>query len=117
MARVYRALDVKLKRYIALKVIAPDFRTNPDYAARFEHEAQSLARLEHPHVVRIHRFGEVDGLYYMAMQYVEGSDLAWIIQDYRASAEVMPIADTARAVQDIPSPLDDIHANGVIHPD
>jgi serine/threonine-protein kinase len=67
--------------------------------------------------VRIHRFGEVDGLYYMAMQYVEGSDLAWIIQDYRASGEVMPITDTARVVQDITAALDYIHGKGVIHRD
>src|SRR5260370_33560204 len=113
MARVYRALDVKLKRYIALKVIAPDFRTNPDYAARFEREAQPLARMEHANVVRIHRFGEVDGLYYMAMQYVEGADLAWIIQDCRASGEVMPIADVAHVVQDISAALDYIHSKGV----
>src|SRR3954468_12191139 len=74
MARVYRALDTKLQRYVALKVIAPDFRTDSDYHLRFEREAQSIARLDHPNIVHIYRFGEAGGLYYMAMQYVEGAD-------------------------------------------
>src|SRR5258706_5112383 len=75
MAQVYRAIDTKLRRPVALKVIAPNFRGDSDYAARFEREAQSIARLEHPNIVRIYRFGEVNGLYYMAMQLIEGNDL------------------------------------------
>src|SRR5687768_9075210 len=93
MARVYRALDTKLRRYVALKVIAPNFRTDSDYARRFEREAQSIARLEHPNIVSIYRFGEVNGVYYMAMQYVEGTDVHELIQDYRSTGEVMPIPD------------------------
>lgn len=69
MARVYCALDTKLRRHVALKVIAPDLRADPDYAMRFEREAQSIARLEHPNIVHIYRFGEIDDLYYIAMQY------------------------------------------------
>src|SRR5262249_35928310 len=79
MARVYRALDIRLLRYVALKVIAPNFRADQSYAARFEREAQSIARLEHPNIVRIYRFGEVSSLYYIAMQYVEGADISWLV--------------------------------------
>src|SRR3954451_18928962 len=86
-ARVYRALDTKLQRYVALKVIAPDFRTQSDYHVRFEREAQSIARLDHPNIVHIYRFGEADGLYYMAMQYIEGADVGWLIEDYRRDGE------------------------------
>src|SRR5260370_25852736 len=88
MARVYRALDSKLNRYVALKVIAPDFRTDADYAMRLEREAQSIARLEHPNIVRIYRFGESNigqgkGLYYITMSYIQGAALCWLIDEYR----------------------------------
>ena len=79
MAKVYRALDVKLNRYVALKVIAADHREDTAYRERFEREAQSIARLEHPHIIQIHRFGEANGMYYMVMQYVDGADLHWLI--------------------------------------
>src|SRR6476619_2301872 len=88
MAQVYRALDTKLRRYVALKVIAPDFRTDSDYAMRFEREAQSIARLEHSNIVHIYRFGEASGLYYMAMEYIEGADLGWLINDYKKDGEL-----------------------------
>src|SRR5215207_1519061 len=117
MARVYLALDVKLQRYVALKVIAPDFRASADYAERFEREAQSLARLEYPNIVQIYRFGESGGLYYMAMQYIEGADLGWLIHEYKVAGEVMPIADVVRVVQDTGAALDYAHSKSIIHRD
>jgi serine/threonine protein kinase len=71
MARVYRGLDVRLKRYAAIKVIDPPFRDSSEYVRRFEREAQAIARLEHPHIVRLYRYGEAQGVLYMAMQYIE----------------------------------------------
>lgn len=117
MAKVYRALDVKLKRYVALKVIAPDFRADSDYTERFEREAQAIARLEHPNIVQIYRFGESSGMYYMAMQYVEGADLGWLIRDYRSAGEVIPLGDVVRVIQDIGAALDYAHSRDVIHRD
>src|SRR5215216_4827327 len=109
MARVYRAFDTKLRRYVALKVIAPDFRTDEDHSRRFEREAQSVARLDHSNIVRIYRFGEVDGLYYIAMQYIEGADVEWLIQDYRSTRELIPLSDIVRIVDDIGAALDYAH--------
>ncbi|MBI1259506.1 MAG: protein kinase [Chloroflexi bacterium] len=117
MAKVYRALDVKLKRYVALKVIASDLRDNSDYTARFEREAQSIARLEHPNIVQIYRFGEANGMYYMAMQYVDGADLGWLIRDYKSAGEVMPMGDIVRVMQEIGTALDYAHSRDVIHRD
>ncbi len=117
MARVYRALDTKLRRYVALKVIAPDFRADVDYAQRFEREAQSIARLDQPNIVHIYRFGEADGLYYIAMQYVEGADLAWLIEDYKRDDELMPVPDVVRIIRDIGEALDYAHSKNVIHRD
>ncbi len=117
MAHVYRALDTKLRRYVALKVIAPNFRVDSEYTTRFEREAQSIARLEHPNIVRIYRFGEVDSVYYMAMQYIEGADVSYLIEDYRSNGEVMPIADVVRVIEDIGAALDYMHGKGIIHRD
>lgn len=117
MARVYRALDTRLQRYVALKVIAPHFRTDSDYTSRFGREAQSIARLEHPNIVHIYRFGEVNGLYYIAMQYVEGATISALIEDYKRNNEVMPVADVLRVIQDMAAALDYVHSRNIIHRD
>ena len=117
MAKVYRALDMKLNRYVALKVVAAEHRADPTYTQRFEREAQSIARLEHPNIIQIHRFGEANGLYYIIMQYVDGADLDWLIQDYKSAGEVMPIGDVVRVMQEIGAALDYAHSREVIHRD
>lgn len=117
MARVYLALDTRLQRYVALKVIAPDLRSDKEYSWRFEREAQSIARLDHPNIVHIFRFGGVDDLYYMAMQYVDGADVERIVEDYRRDGELMALTDVARIVQEIGAALDYAHSRNVIHRD
>src|SRR5262245_43694009 len=93
MARVYRGVDVKLKRHVAIKVIDAQFRQDSDYARRFELEAQAIAQLEHPNIVAIYRYGEVDGLLYMAMQYIEGSDLHAVLASYHNDNEFIEPKD------------------------
>jgi len=85
MARVYRGRDVRLKRDVAIKVIDAIYRADESYRARFEREAQAIAQLEHPHIVRLYRYGEVSGLFYMAMQYIPGQDLRSYLDDLRAA--------------------------------
>jgi serine/threonine protein kinase len=117
MARVYRAQDVRLGRYVAIKVIEPVARFDPEYSRRFEKEARAVAQLQHPHIVNLYRFGEVDGLYYMAMQYIEGADLGWVLEDYANDQEFMPHDDVLRIVTQLASALDYAHSRGVIHRD
>ena len=88
MARVYRGLDTRLGRYVAIKVIETSLRADTEYARRFEREAQAIARLEHPNIVRLYRYGEAHGVLYMAMQYVEGADLSFVLNDYRARGRI-----------------------------
>ncbi len=100
MARVYRGLDTRLGRYVAIKVIETSLRADSEYALRFEREAQAIARLEHPNIVRLYRYGEAHGVLYMAMQYVEGADLGFVLNDYRADGEFIsrrkPFASSGR---------------------
>ncbi len=117
MARVYRGLDVRLKRWAAIKVIDAPFRADSDYAARFEREAQAVAQLEHPHIVRLYRYGEANDLLYMAMQYVEGIDLGTLLAAYEADDELIEPEDAARIVREICLALDYAHGKGVIHRD
>jgi serine/threonine protein kinase len=117
MARVYLGEDVRLKRYVAIKVIDRPFREEPAYIERFEREAQAIARLEHPHIVRLYRYGETDRLLYMAMQYVEGADLGIIMDSYRQEGMMMPPREALAIVRDVGAALDYAHRKEVIHRD
>jgi eukaryotic-like serine/threonine-protein kinase len=117
MAHVYLALDTRLRRYTALKVIAPSLRTDENYEQRFEREAQAIAQLEHPNIVRVYRFGVAQDMYYMAMQYVSGADVAWLIRDYRKRDATIGLPDVQLVATEIGSALDYAHSQKVIHRD
>lgn len=117
MGAVYRALDVALKRPVALKVIHALKRQDDEYIRRLEREAQSVAQLVHPNIVQVYRFGEVDGIYYIAMQHIEGSDLGWLLKVNRIAGATMPIAQVMGIMHDISEALDYAHSQGVIHRD
>src|ERR671919_2191697 len=80
MGVVYRATDLSLERPVALKLIAPELAGNEQFRARFLREPRLAAALEHPHVIPIHEAGEHDGQLYLAMRYVEGSDLKTVLE-------------------------------------
>jgi eukaryotic-like serine/threonine-protein kinase len=117
MARVYRGLDVRLQRYVAVKVIDTPYRDDSEYSQRFEREAQAIAQLDHPHIVRLYRYGEQEGLLYMVMQYIEGSDLETIMSQYETDGELMEPDDIRRLVREVCLALDYAHGRGVIHRD
>ncbi len=117
MARVYRGQDMRLGRYVAIKVIEPQAQADPEYTVRFQKEARAVAQLQHQHIVSIYRFGEVGGLFYMAMQYIDGADLGWILKDFAQDSELMQYEDVLRMMSQIGSALDYAHSRGVIHRD
>jgi serine/threonine protein kinase len=117
MARVYQGLDVNLQRKVAIKVIDTPYRAASDYLVRFKREAQAIAQLEHPNIVRLYRYGEWDGLLYMAMQFVEGADLHAVLWSYQASGDFVEPKYVSQIVWDICVALDYCHKNGVIHRD
>jgi len=80
MADVFRARDVMLDRYVAIKVLRKDYTENEGFQERFRHEARAAANLSHPNIVTVHDFGLADGQLYIVMEYVPGTDLKTLIR-------------------------------------
>ena len=113
MGVVFLAEHQTLRRRAALKIIAPDLAENSDFRGRFLREARIAATLNHPNVVTVYDAGEVDGLLYIAMQYVPGPDLAAILREERRLGPYR-VLDIARQVA---AALDAAHTHGLIHRD
>src|SRR6185312_13649181 len=112
MGVVYRATDEELNRTVALKIIAPEHTQNPDAVRRFKGEARLAASLEHPNIVPIHRGGEYQGVLYLAMRFVPGTNLRAVIDGDQLSLDRVQRIMTAVA-----SALDAAHASGLVHRD
>jgi predicted Ser/Thr protein kinase len=114
MGVVYRALQLDLDRPVALKLIAPQLAEDPDFRDRFVRESRAAASIDHPNVIPIYYTGESDdGALYIAMRYVEGSDLRTLV---RAEQRLDP-ARAAQIVSQVASALDAAHARGIVHRD
>ncbi|MGY6022851.1 serine/threonine-protein kinase [Streptomyces spinosirectus] len=113
MAVVYRARDLRLERTVALKLLAPELARNDTFRLRFTHESRAAAAIDHPHIVPVFEAGETDGVLYIAMRYVEGSDLRHLL-DRRGPPD--PEAALRIAAQ-IASALDAAHEHGLVHRD
>ncbi|MGW2829441.1 serine/threonine-protein kinase [Streptomyces sp. NPDC001286] len=113
MAVVYRALDLRLERTVALKLLAPELARNDTFRLRFTHESRAAAAIDHPHIVPVYEAGETDGVLYIAMRYVDGSDLRHLL-DRRG-----PLAPstTLRIAAQVASALDAAHEHGLVHRD
>ena len=110
---IYRATHVTLDLPRAVKLITPQFARDRRYLERFRIEATAAARIEHPNVVAVHDFGEVDGSPYLVMQYVEGVDLERLVEREGPLAPRRALALLAQ----IADGLDAAHAMGVVHRD
>lgn len=112
MATVYKAYHAALDRYVALKVLHPAFKEDPNFLARFQREAKIVAKLEHPHIVPVYDFNQHDGQPYLVMRYVEGETLKARLQAGRMSlAQVMDI------MRPVCQALTYAHEQGVLHRD
>jgi serine/threonine-protein kinase len=110
---VYKALDTTLDRAVALKVLAPHLVWEPGFVARFQQEARTAARLRHPNIVVIYEMGEIEGSYYMAMEYLPGKTLSQVI----AERGKLQLDEVVAITKQLASALDYAHSQGVIHRD
>src|SRR5215467_5394718 len=112
MGEVYLGRDTKLNREVAIKVLPSTFTGDPDRLARFRREAQVLASLNHPNIGAIYSFEESEGIYALALEYVEGPTLEdRIARGPIAAGEALPIA------RQIAEALESAHEMGIIHRD
>ena len=113
MGVVYLATEIRPRRRIALKLIAPALAADPAYRERFLREVDALAALEHPNVVPMHAAGEWEGQLYLAMRYLDGPDLAEVV---RTRGPLLP-AEVVALLAPIADALDVAHARGIVHRD
>jgi serine/threonine protein kinase/tetratricopeptide (TPR) repeat protein len=112
MGDVYRASDTKLGRSVAIKVLPPGFIDDPERLARFQREARMLASINHPNIVTIHSFEEIDGVHFLTMEMVEGRPLSQHIP--KGGLPIDRILDFAAAITEA---LCAAHEKGIVHRD
>ena len=114
MAEVYRAVDERLDREVALKVLPPEFAWDPERVERFEREVKAAARLSHPNIVTVHEFGQGEGQHFYTMALMPGGDLKARI---RAHPEGMAADEARRVLATVSLALDYAHHRGFVHRD
>jgi serine/threonine-protein kinase len=113
MGVVRRAEHLHLGRTVALKLLAPELSGNAEFRDRFLRESRLAATLDHPNVVTVYDAGEVDGVLYLAMRFVTGTDLAALI----ARRGPLPPEDAVARLAQVGSALDAAHTAGLVHRD
>ena len=113
MGVVYRATDLSLERPVALKLVAPELAEDERFRERFLREPRLAASLDHPHVIPIYEAGEHDGQLYLAMRFVEGSDLRTILE----REEKLSPERTLAVLAQIADALDAAHRRALVHRD
>jgi serine/threonine protein kinase len=127
MAEVWKALDTQLQRYVAIKVLQPNLRDDPNFASRFRREAQLIASLHHPNIVQVHDFqifqpededkGTPSPIAYMVMNYVEGQTLADYIRQTSSRGQIPSPTEVVNLFTSISQAIDYAHQQGMIHRD
>jgi hypothetical protein len=112
MGVVYKAMDTSLDRVVAVKMVLSGNLSEPDELARFRTEATAAARLQHPHIVKVHRVGVHDGRHFYVMDFIDGPSLAHSLHDgpLPGKAAARHLVTVARAIQHA-------HDHGVLHRD
>ena len=112
MGVVYKAKHEKLKRLVALKMVSMYPQDDPQELARFQAEAEAVARLHHPNIVQIYEVGEQDGSPYLALEFVTGGTLR-----NRLEGHPQPIRAAVQLVQQIARAVHAAHQRGIVHRD
>jgi len=112
MATVYKAYHPALDRDVAIKVLHPAFKNDPQFFARFQREARIVAKLEHPNIVPVYDFNEHKGEPYLVMRYVQGHTLK-----AHMSHKPMPLDEVLKLMHPVCNALEYAHEQGVLHRD
>jgi serine/threonine protein kinase len=112
-AAVYKAVDTTLDRTVALKVLAPHLLWDPTFVQRFQREAKVAANLDHPNIVTIYEVNQIEGVYFIAMQFLEGRTLSQILEMEGS----LPVSLVQSIIEQLASALDYAHGHGFVHRD
>lgn len=113
MGAVFQALDTRLNRTVALKVLSREQGADSETSRRFLNEAQSAARLDHPHIARVYYVGEDRGWHFIALEYIEGSN----VRDLVDQSGPLPVADSVRYTLQLAEALAHASSRDVVHRD
>ena len=113
MADVYKGKDHKLNRYVAIKVLKPEFREDTKFIKKFQTEAQSAAGLTHPNIVNVFDVGNDEGVYYIVMELIEGLTL----KDYISKKGKLSIKEATSIAIQVSMGLEAAHSHGIVHRD
>src|SRR5262249_33748598 len=111
MGEGYRAFDDRLGRYVALKVLVPPLADDERFRERFLRESRLAAGIDHPNVIPVYEAGEADGRLYIAMRYVDGTDLRRVLRE----ARVIEPEQALSLLAPVAGALDAAHARGLVH--
>jgi eukaryotic-like serine/threonine-protein kinase len=126
IAEVWKAFDSQLQRFVAIKLLRPNLRDNPNFINRFKREAQLIASLHHPNIVNIHDFqvytpgeseADTSSVAYMVMDYVEGQTLADYIHNTSSKGQIPSPGEIINLFTSISLAIDYAHQKGMIHRD
>lgn len=112
MGEVYLAQDTKLDRQVALKILPPNLAEDHDRMSRFVREAKSASALNHPNIITIHEIGELEGLHFIATEYIQGETLK-----SRLETESLSLKSILEIALQVVSALDAAHSAGIVHRD
>ena len=113
MSDVYKAKCHKLNRYVAIKVLKPEFSEDKNFVSKFRVEAQSAAGLSHPNIVNVFDVGEDNGIYYIVMELIEGITL----KKYIERKGKLPVKEAVSILIQVAQGIEAAHNNHIIHRD
>ncbi len=113
MGKVFRALDTRLARHVALKILAPEQASDHETVLRFQNEAQSAARLDHENIARVHYVGEDRGLHFIAFEFIDGVN----VRDLVESRGPLPLAEAVGYALQVADALAHASSRNVVHRD